>query len=364
MLSNKERLNCTDNLKAPFFGRCLLTFLIVFFLVSCGSDDTKVVLTTGFSKNEVFKIGSEVCTTAEFMVYLTTVQNQYEEVYGEKIWNSELDGMTLEENVKDTVLARIAQIKTMYLLALNKGVELNEEELSLVESATQEYYASLNEKERELLEVDVDTIEKLYREYALADKVYKEIIRDINPEISDDEARIIKVQHIYFATSKKTGSGVSVQLGEREKSAIYDKALEVWSLAVDGEHDFEQLASQYSDDSAITISFGTGEMSAPFEKAGFGLSTDEISEVFEDEAGYHIIKCISTFDREETDENKLKIVEKRKRQVFSEEYDEFVSTLVWNLNESKVDEITFITDEDVNTSNFFDIYEKYFGELS
>ena len=39
-------------------------------------------------------------------------------------------------------------------------------------------------------------IESMYRDYALADKVYRQIISDINPEISDDEARTITVQHI------------------------------------------------------------------------------------------------------------------------------------------------------------------------
>lgn len=41
-------------------------------------------------------------------------------------------------------------------------------------------------------------MENLYREYAMADKVYQLIIQDINPEISDDEARKITVQQIFL----------------------------------------------------------------------------------------------------------------------------------------------------------------------
>ncbi len=44
-------------------------------------------------------------------------------------------------------------------------------------------------------------MENLYREYAMADKVYQLIIQDINPEISDDEARKITVQQILFCNS-------------------------------------------------------------------------------------------------------------------------------------------------------------------
>ena len=49
---------------------CLLMF--------CSCGDTKVVLTTGFGKGEVFVIGDEVCTLPEVMVYLTNIQNSYE----------------------------------------------------------------------------------------------------------------------------------------------------------------------------------------------------------------------------------------------------------------------------------------------
>ena len=87
----------------------------------CGKKDssTKVVLMTGFEKDEIFRIETISCTVPELMVYLTNTQNQYEYAYGKEIWNTDLDGVTLEENVKDTVLAKIAQVKTMNLLAEN-----------------------------------------------------------------------------------------------------------------------------------------------------------------------------------------------------------------------------------------------------
>jgi foldase protein PrsA len=84
--------------------------------------------------------------------------------------------------------------------------------------------------------------------------------------------------------------------------------------------------------------------------------------VVESEAGYHIIKCLNTFNREETDANKVKIVEQRRKEVFGQEYDAFVSELVRNLNQDLWEEISLLRDNDVNTSDFFDIYEKNFAE--
>lgn len=62
------------------------------------------------------------------------------------------------------------------------------------------------------------------------------------------------------------------------------------------------------------------------------MGTDEISNVVETVYGYHIIKCISTFDRDETDRNKVKIVEQRRKEVFEEQYSAFVEGLTRNMN--------------------------------
>ena len=76
--------------------------------------------------------------------------------------------------------------------------------------------------------------------------------------------------------------------------------------------------------------------------------------------GYYILKCISTLDRAQTDANKLVIVEQRKKAAFNQEYDAFVNTLARKLNEKLWQKVELIHAKDVDTSNFFAIYNKYF----
>lgn len=344
---------------------CLFLCLLFGLVTACGGEpggNTRVVFTTGPGKDEVFRIGNRICTKAELMVYLTTTQNQYEKVYGEQIWKTSLDGVTLEENIKETVLEKIAQIKTMYLLAKEKEIELSKQEEELVTQAAAEYFNSLNETEIELMEVSLETIENLYLEYAMANKVYLQIIRDINPEISDDEARTITVQHILMRTCSKDSKGKWVPFSEQRKQEIYKEMDKVRTLALTGEQDFAELASRYSEDSTLTYSFGKGDMDVAFEQAAFNLETGEISEIVESESGYHIIKCISTFDRAQTDANKLQIVEKRRNEVFGQEYDRFVEKLARRLNQNLWEKIELLHDSRVTTCDFFEIYEKYLGD--
>lgn len=335
--------------------------MLVSVLTGCGvnGDSVKVVLTTGFDKDEVFRIETISCTLPEMMVYLTNIQNQYESVYGTEIWNINLGDMTLEQNVKDIALAQIAQIKTMNLMAEKYQVELTKEEKEQAEYIAKVYYASLNETEIEAMGVSQEIIEGLYREYALANKVYQYIIKDINPEISDDEARTIKVQQILLKTYATDGTGRKIEYTEKAKEDTYKTACEVWEKAMAGE-DFDELIRHYSEGEKSTCSFGKGEMDPAFEKAAFNLGTGEISEIVESEEGYHIIKCISTFDKEETDSNKIKIVEQRKKEVFSQEYDAFVETLTRKLNEELWAGIGFIHDENVKTSDFLEIFNSGF----
>lgn len=336
--------------------------LLLNTLTGCGEGGfgTKVVLTTGFEKDEIFRIETNSCKLSELMVYLTTIQNRYESVFGREIWETRADGMTLEENVKNIALAQIAQIKTMNLMAEKYEVKLSDEEEARAENAAKAYYETLGEREIELMGVTEKTIRSLYKELARAEKMYQYTIKDINPEISDDEARTITVQHILIKTYALDGTGKKIEYTEEAKKDAYRRAVEVMGLAKAGE-DFDALIRRYSEDDKATYSFGKGEMDEAFETAAFNLGTEEISDVVETEFGYHIIKCINTFDKEETDANKVKIVEQRREEAFGQEYDAYVETLTRNLNEELWNSVNFIHDEDVHTQNFFEIYTAYFG---
>lgn len=362
MLKNKDLQRGYEKIKKSIVLMLCLAF-ITSSITGCGQKEPveKVVFTTGFGRNEVFRIDRTSCQVSEIMVYLTNTQNQYESIFGKGIWEKDLKGKNLEASIKENVLARIAQIKAMNLLAKQHAITLDDAELQLVSKATEEYYQSLNETETEKLGVDQEMIQKLYTEYALANKVYDDIIKDINPEISDDEARTITVQQVFLKTYTLNGKGEKESVSDAEKEKIYKTAKQVAEMAKNGS-DFSALIEKYSDDKVGTYSFGKGEMEEEFEKATFELGKDEISDVITSTSGYHIVKCLSTFDREETDANKIKIVEERKKEVFNEEYDAFLETLIRHLNQKLWDKITFIRDDNVTTKSFFDVYNKYFDE--
>ena len=338
--------------------------LAALLLTGCDAESLtrKVVFTTGFSDNEVFRIEDSVCSLQEVMVYFINTRNGYESTFGSEIWSAETDDGTIESKLKDSVLSKTAQIKTMNLLAVEDGIELTEEEQGKVAEAASVYYESLSEADIAAMKgAELSTITKVYEEYTLADKLYDYIIRDINPEISDDEARTITVEQIFLKTYSLDASGEKVTYSDSEKAAVLTKLKSIKSTLLEGTS-FEELMAEYNEADEGTISFGKGEMEEIYEETAFNLGTDEVSDIIETSEGYVLIKCISTFNRQETENNKVRIVEERKKEAFGERYDAFAATLTKELNQELWDSITVSAEEGATTSNLWEVYREYFPD--
>ena len=301
------------------------------------------------------RINNKTCYLPEMMLYLSTIQNQYEEVYGPELWSQSHDGESLEKRVKDMVLAKIAQVKVMNLMAESYGLTLNDKEKETVKKASESFFGSLSEREKEVLNVKEDDIVNFYSEYALADKVYEYVIRDINPEISDDEARTITVQAILIKTYTHDARGNRLDYSERTQKEAAERARLAHDLAVAGEDSFEAISAKYNEGDETTYTFKRGEMDETFEDVAFSLDKDQISDVFKTDEGYFILKCVSNFDIDETQLNKVEILAARKEAVFDETYDKFLEGLTKILNEKLYDSIIMIHDPEVTTKTFFDV---------
>ncbi len=325
-------------------------------------NNTKLVLTTGFQDDELFRIEDLTCTLPEYMVYLVNAQDSYVDSFGREILTVNVGNMAMEDGIKENCLATIAQVKAMNLLAIENGIELSEAEKSQAEAASEEYYSSLNDDEiKAMKNITKQQLAVLYEEYATANKLYEYIIRDINPEISDDEARTITVEQIVLNTWKLDSMGEKVSVSNSEKASIYNTASQIRQQLSEGT-DFDVLIEQYNEADEGTVSFGKGEVDEKIEEVAFNLDTGEVSGIIETDEAYVILKCISTFNREETEANKIRIVEERKREVFGEQYDAFASGLSRIINTELWKKIKLEDSENVKTTSFFEVYKKHFEE--
>ena len=343
-----------------FFISIFPVFFLLLLLSGCkGGKKTEIILTTDFEEGEVFRIEKISCYVPEVMVYLVNSENQYDEIFGQQIWQIPIDGMTLEDKYKDTILARLAQIKVMNLMAKDQDFKLSDDDVLRVKAAARDYYASLNQAEIAAMGVDEDIIYNLYYEFATADKLYHEITDQVKPQISDDEARIVTVRDILIKTYKPSASG-TVSYNEAEKAEAYER-IQAIKNKIDEGADFDIIAeSTENEDSQIQYSFGRGVMPPEYEEAAFSLIVGEISDIVETDYGYHILKCVTAYDPEETDKNRDAIIKVRKQETFNNIYDGYIKDLNSNLNADLWDSVAYVNSPSVTTTSFFDVYDTYF----
>ena len=70
-------------------------------------------------------------------------------------------------------------------------------------------------------------------------------------------------------------------------------------------------------------SLGRGQETENYEEAAFALEEGQISAPVESEGKYYIIKCIDSYNEEETAKRKSELSLARKDQAFRSIYDEF-----------------------------------------
>lgn len=323
--------------KRRYAAACLSAVLSAALLGGCGN--TKFVLTTGLASDELFRIGDVSCSLSEALVYLNNQKNQYENVYGIEMWDHDFGDITLEEYLKNQVISQLAQVKSMVLLANEQEIVLSEEEIGAAGEAAAEYMESLSEEEIRLLKADQEEIRKMYEDYCLAYKAYDQITQDVSVEISDDEARIIQIEQIFVPEE-----GLAKELKRR----------------LDEGEDFDSLASNYSQASQTTITIARGDKEEEYEQVAFDLDNEGVSEVFAADDGYYILKCLDTYVEEASEENKIKVAQKQKTERFQKIYSDLMQDTLSEFQEHLWKNVHFSDYEDVKTSSFFEVYQKYF----
>ena len=130
---------------------------------------------------------------------------------------------------------------------------------------------------------------------------------------------------------------------------------------LDNGEDFESLAANYSKASQTTITIARGDKDQTYEDVAFNLGNDEISDVFADNNGYYILKCLNTYMESESEANKEKVARQRKTERFHAIYSDLMEDTISEFQQRMWDNIKFTDYDTVTTSNFFEVYQEYFG---
>lgn len=309
----------------------------------CQIGDEEVTISRGMADDEVFLIDGKACTLPVMKLLLMNNMNLHSESYGiNLLQNEDLKVQKkFEQYVKKISMDEITQVYSMAALANAQGVELTDEQKELAQWAGEDCFKSLTEEQVSYLEITQEQVQDLYEKYALADKLYRVLVQDVNKEVSDDEARIMEVRQIFTTDEEQAHKAVA---------------------ELDEETEFSTVAANYNEAGEIMLTLQRGMLPKEAEDVAFSMENGEISDLVRTDQGYYIFCCDNKFDEEQTQIHKQDIIEQRRQEAFHSSYDPFIKTISSKLNESVWADLSIREMEQFSYADFYVIYEKYLDE--
>ena len=289
----------------------------------------------------VFKVGSESCSQEDAKAILMNYQKEYSNLYGIDMWEHDYgQEQSLEEYIKNLTLAQMAQVYTLDVIASEKEVTLSEDEQKKVSEAAKTYRDGLDDAEREYIGLNEKQTEKLFERYVLAEKLYETLKTEVNQEVSDDEARVMKLKQIYTTDQTKA---------------------QTYLAQLQGGTDFETLAQTANEADSVDINVNRTTFSDDVSEKLFALTDGGITDVIEIDGGYYIFYCCSAFDAELTDAHKKDVLEKRMSDAVTNTYAEYMNQLSSKENQDVWSSVTVDTSLKLDSASFMEVYQQYFS---
>ena len=315
-----------------------ISCIISIMLTGCQFGEKKFVLDLHrVGKSTVFSIDDTECYVKEAKLYLCNYKNLYGNAYGVDLWKSDLDKTSLEDYVRGVTLNELTKVYCMNMIAQQQGLTLTDKEKEQINVVAEEYYQSLSSDEISYFAVSEEELMEIYQRYAITKKIFEALTQEIDAEVSDDDARVIRIQQIFVSDDA---------IAKKIKSELK------------GDTEFMSLAGTYNELETSELDVSRGKLPREVEDIAFEMDNGEISSAIKTENGYYFIKCLNKFQKELTEANKTIILQQREKEVFENVYQDFVDHAKFQLNQKVWDSIEIDDMREFKTNTFFECFEE------
>ena len=311
-----------------------LTLILSCMLLACSLLSCKGIEITGKTED----VGKY--TRAEAMVVLGSERNRYRDIFGTELWEMPVTGQQ-ETSYGPYFIARtkefLQDIKTLNLLAQEKGIIATSKEMELIRSTAKLFYEGLSDADKAFFgDCTIKDVTNIYTEYFIASKTADYLLSTVDAEVSDADAKIIHVQQIVVSDETTAQELHEKVLGEGANFAYY--------------------ARQYSEDSDFEKTLARAEQDNALYSTAFSLEEGEISTVFRMDGRFYILKCTNAYDREATKERKERLELAIRSNALTESYADYAAQHIIRFRADFWKEIDLTAYPDSAAANFFSLY--------
>lgn len=267
----------------------------------------------------------------------------YSYYFGGSVWGSDFygTGVTMEEEVKNSVMDSMFAMYTLQAHMADYGVELSEEELAEITEVASAFLAANSEEALEQLGADQATVEEYLKLVTIQSKMYTAIIADTDTNVSDEEANTSAYSYVRVSKTTYTDEeGNSVEYTEEELAALADTMTTFVEFAqAEG---LETAAEGHG----YTVSTGTFTaddtvLDAAVLAALQELEEGAVSEAVDTESAYYVVRLDAKTDLAATEAKRASIISDRQSTLYEEVLAGWQATHTWEVEESVWKTVTF-----------------------
>ncbi len=307
-------------------------------LAGCGSVDKNAVVAT-FDETEV-TLGVPNFAARLQQAYSDDMYNYY---FGESAWDSDFSGtgVTMQEDVKNSVMDSMFAMYTLDAHTGEYGVALLEEEQTKITEAASAFLAANSKEALKELGADQEIVEEYLRLMTIQAKMREAIIADVDTNVSDEEANTSAYSYVRVSKTTYTDAdGNSAEYTEEELEALGETVAAFAAEA--GEGTLEDAAESY----AYTVSAGTftaddTTLDAAVLAALQGLEEGAVSGVIDTENAYYVVRLDAKTDAAATEKTRESIISDREDALYEEVLSGWQEEHTWEVKESVWEDVTF-----------------------
>lgn len=334
-------------MKKRLMALLLSGVLAVSMFAGCGSqmDKTAVVATDGTTD---ITLG-----LANFATRLT--QAQYDDFYvayfGENVWSTDMYGYgtTTEDDLKASVMESLYAMYAMKNHMADYGVEITAEDVEAISAVAESFISSNSAEAIEALGAEREYVETYLELLTIQSRMYSEIIKGADTNVSDEEAKTSAYSQVYISKSSyQDADGNSVQYTEDEKALLAQTAKAFAEAAK--ANGLASAAESYG----YSVTTGTLNASSTLVtevKDALNAMTEDgqVSGLIELENAYYVVQMDAVVDAKATEANRETIIAGRESALYTEVIDGYLKEMTWELDQREWAKISF--------DNLFTVYE-------
>lgn len=319
-------------------------------LFLCGALALSVFAGCGTKMNKNAVVATDGVTeitlgVANFATRLT--QARYDDFYvayfGTDVWDADMygSGTTNEDDLKSSVMESLLAMYAMKNHMADYGVEITAEDTEAISEAAEAFISANSAEAIEALGADREIVETYLTLVTIQNRVYNEIIKGADTNVSDEEAKTSSYSQTYISkTSYQDEEGNTVEYTEEGLAELADT---VAAFAADAkENSLSEAAEAYgynvtngTYNAASTLTEGVKEALEKLTVNG------EVSDVIETDNAYYVIQMDEVLDAEATETNRQSIISERQSELYSEVVTGFLEETDWEVNQKVWKQISF-----------------------